>query len=305
MVYEYQKSSVSIVKDYVISRLLEDRGEFRIVDESRYWFADDKALMTAKKKGVAYLRISEIYHMLTQNPYMNHTTGHCTVRIVVPEMLPKVAVMVVVPAVIAVPRPLVLMVATDVLDELQVTDPVILPVVPSENVPVAVNCWVVPTDDRVGLAGVTVMEFTAAEVTVRVVFPEIVPKVAVMVVVPAAMDVARPLLLMVTVEVLDELQVTDPVTLPLVPSENVPVAVNCWVAPTGMVERAGVKDSEDRVAAVTVRIVVPAIVPEVAVMVVVPATMVVTRPVPLMVATDVLDELQVTDDVILLVVPLE
>jgi len=60
----------------------------------------------------------------------------------------------------------------------------------------------------VGLAGVTVMEDRVAEVTVRVVSPEILPEVAMMVVLPGVTAVARPLLLMVATAGLDELQVT-------------------------------------------------------------------------------------------------
>ena len=67
-----------------------------------------------------------------------------TVRVVFTEIVPEVAVMVAVPAVRAVARPLLLIPATVVLDELQVTCVVISRVVPSEKVPVAVNCWVVP-----------------------------------------------------------------------------------------------------------------------------------------------------------------
>ena len=63
--------------------------------------------------------------------------------------------------------------------------------------------------------------------TVRVVFTEINPEVAVMVVVPAVRAVARPLLLTVATEVSDELQVTCVVISWVVPSEKVPVAVNC------------------------------------------------------------------------------
>jgi hypothetical protein len=59
-----------------------------------------------------------------------------------------------------------------------------------------------------GGAGVTDMEDRVAEVTVRVALPEVLPKVAVMVVVPAATAVARPLLLTVATDGLIELQVT-------------------------------------------------------------------------------------------------
>ena len=70
-----------------------------------------------------------------------------------------------------------------------------------------------------GLAGTTFMEVRVVEFTVRVVLPEILPEVAVIIAVPAAPDVARPLLLTVATDVLDELQVTCVVISVLVPSE--------------------------------------------------------------------------------------
>ena len=70
-----------------------------------------------------------------------------------------------------------------------------------------------------GLAGVTDMEDRVAEVAVRVVLPEIIPELAVMVALPAATAVARPALLTIATEVFDELQVTCVVILWLVPSE--------------------------------------------------------------------------------------
>ena len=95
-----------------------------------------------------------------------------------------------------------------------------------------------------GLAGVTAMEDRVAEVTVKVVFPETFPEVAVMVAVPAATGVARPLLLTVATDVLEEAQVTWLVISWLVPSEYVPEAANCFVTPTGMLGLAGVTDTE-------------------------------------------------------------
>ena len=75
----------------------------------------------------------------------------------------------------------------------------------------AVNCRVVPFA-ILGVVGVTVIVDRVAAVTVSVVLPETPPKVAVIVVVPAATDVARPCdppaLLIVATAVLDELQVT-------------------------------------------------------------------------------------------------
>ncbi|MDR3579358.1 MAG: hypothetical protein P4L44_05300 [Oryzomonas sp.] len=170
-----------------------------------------------------------------------------TVRLAVPEIFPAigcetamVAVIVAVPAATAVAAPLLpavlLMVATAVfvlvLEELQVTDEVRSCVVPSENVPVALNCWVPPTA-TVGLAGWSAIELSVSEETVKVVEAETFPDVALIVVMPAATAAAVPLLpavlLMVatTVLVLEELQVTDEVRSCIVPSENVPVAVNC------------------------------------------------------------------------------
>ena len=84
-------------------------------------------------------------------------------------------------------------------------------VVPSEKFPFAVNCCCVPTS-MVGLAGVTVIEFREAFVTVRVADPEMLPMVAVMVALPCATAVAMPfvppVLLTVATVVEDEFQLT-------------------------------------------------------------------------------------------------
>jgi len=66
----------------------------------------------------------------------------------------------------------------------------------------------------------------AAEVTVKVVFPEIAPDVAVIVVEPGATAVASPDVLMVANVVFDDPQVTDAVMFRVLLSEYVPVAVN-------------------------------------------------------------------------------
>ena len=72
-----------------------------------------------------------------------------------------------------------------------------------------------------------------------------------------------------------------------------PVAVNGWMAPTVTLGLTIVIDMDDRVAAVPVRIVLPEIFPEAAVMVVLPAATPAARPLLFTVATDVLEELQV------------
>ena len=208
------------------------------------------------------------------------------------------------PAVTAVARPLLLIVATPVLDELQVTCVVISRLVPSEYVQVAVSCWVFPTT-LLAVAGVTDTEDKVAAVTVRVVVSVTVPLVAVMVVVPAATAVSRPLPLTVATDGLDEVQVTCVDISRLVPSEYEPVAANCWVLPAGALGVSGVTDTEDKVAAVTVRVAVPVLPLKVAVMVAVPAATPVARPLLLTVATVALDELQVTTVVISRLAPSE
>jgi hypothetical protein len=130
-------------------------------------------------------------------------------------MLPDAAVIVVVPAAIAVARPFepvaLLMAATAVLDELQVTAVVRFCVELSEYVPVAVNCCV-PACAIEGLTGDSAIEVSVADVTVRAVDPDMLPDVAVIVAEPAATEEAKPLepaaLLTVATPVLDELQVT-------------------------------------------------------------------------------------------------
>lgn len=118
-----------------------------------------------------------------------------TVRVVDPAMLPDVAVIVVDPAATAAANPL-LMVATPVLDELQVTEAVKSCVVLSENVPVAVNCCVVPLATE-GLVGVTAMDTSVAGVTVIVVDPDVLPDEAVIVAWPADLPVTYPALLVI------------------------------------------------------------------------------------------------------------
>ena len=91
-----------------------------------------------------------------------------------------------------------------------------------------------------GLAGVTAIEESVAAVTVREVVPDLAPNVAVIVVVPAAAALARPVAAMVALEVSEELHVTDVVRSLVVLSENVPVAVNCCVVRAAMLGLVGV-----------------------------------------------------------------
>ncbi len=102
------------------------------------------------------------------------------------------------------------MVAMPGVAEFQVTMFVII-AGPLVNVPVAVNCNVVPAA-MLAVVGVTAMERSVGAVTVKLVEPVMPFKEAEMVVVPAATVVARPwvpaALLMVAVVVEEEAQVT-------------------------------------------------------------------------------------------------
>ncbi len=103
------------------------------------------------------------------------TTG-VTVSVVALEKLPDVAVIVVVPTATDLASPFepvaLLIVATVVFEELQETNDVRFCVKPFENVPVAVNCRVLPRT-TLGFTGVTVSEVSTAGVTSSVAVLEV------------------------------------------------------------------------------------------------------------------------------------
>jgi hypothetical protein len=165
---------------------------------------------------------------------------------------------------------------------------------PSLKVPLAVNLMDVPFA-ILGLAGFTVIETKCAVETVSPVEPLTEPKRALIVVPPVATLVARPCALMVAAAELDDDQMTVEVRSWVLLSLNTPMAVNCFVVPTAMVEFAGVTDTETRVAAVTVRDALPLTDPEVAEIVAVPAPVVWANPVESTVATDAAEEDQLRE----------
>jgi hypothetical protein len=134
-------------------------------------------------------------------------------------------------------------------------------------------------------------------VTVSAVEPVTVPDVAVIVVDPGATAVAIPVVAIVAIDVLEEFQVTDDVRFWVELSEYVPVAVYCCVAFTAMLILAGVTIMDTRAGVATVSAVEPVTVPDVAVIVVDPGATAVAIPVDAIVAIDVLEELQTTEDV--------
>jgi hypothetical protein len=157
-----------------------------------------------------------------------------------------------------------------------------------------------------GSAGVTASETSRAAVTVRIVEAEIPPDAAVMEVCPSACDEASPFepfsLLTVATEAVPESQVTSEVMTRVEPSVYVPVAWNCCDVPSAMPGFSGEIAIETRAAPVTVRVVLPEMSPDVAVIVVDPTAAEAASPFEpsesLTAATAVSEELHFTASVI-------
>jgi hypothetical protein len=139
------------------------------------------------------------------------------------------------------------------------------PVEPSEYVPVAVNCWVEPTIKLAGDAGVTAIEdnvgvlvVVAATIIVKGTDGLVIPfRDAVMLAVPAVTPLAKPKSSIVAIAVESLVHVTSELMSAVVPSEYVPVAVNCWVEPTAKLAcEAGVTAMEDNVGVLVVAVVI-------------------------------------------------
>lgn len=142
-----------------------------------------------------------------------------------PETLPRVALTVVEPCDAEVARPLepetLLMLATAVEDDVQVTCELRFWVDPSVYVPVAVNCCWVPSA-MLPLGGVTAIDTRVAAVTVSGASPMTLPCVAMTLVEPCAVAVARPFdpdaLLTPATAGMDAVQATSVVRFCVVPS---------------------------------------------------------------------------------------
>ena len=211
--------------------------------------------------------------------------------------------MIVVPILNVCARPVILMAATVGFDEFQSTDDVNGIVLSSVFIPVAEkeSCEPILT---ITFTGVTRIDSISAGVIVRVVESEIFPWVALMTVVPTAIDAARPsepsALLIVAISSPDEDHVTVVVMSSSKLFEYVPVALNCSVFPRGMSGSTGVTSIETREDSVTTRSVCPARSPalavkKIAVIVVTPAAVVVAFPAMSISATEVSEDVHVTD----------
>ena len=106
----------------------------------------------------------------------------------------------------------------------------------------------------------------------------IVPELALMLAVPAAAPVTRPLALTTATEEVSEAQRTDCVTSCVLPSVKVPVAANCKLLPCGIVAPTGETAIETRFGLETVNVVEAVMEAEVAEMVDVPCPEVVASP---------------------------
>ena len=191
---------------------------------------------------------------------------------------PDVAVITVVPAARLVARPILpavlLIVAVAAVAELQVAVWVRSCVELSVNVPIAVNCCVVPSAIE-GAAGVTAIDTNAAGATVSEAVPLTAPDVAIIVTVPCATVLASPFVgtespIVATLPV-PALQCTVAVRSGVVPSVNVPVAVNCCMVPSGIVVVSGFTAIDTTAAGVTVIAALPTTALTVAVMCAAPA----------------------------------
>jgi predicted phosphoribosyltransferase len=233
-----------------------------------------------------------------------------TVITAVPEISDEgsVAVMVATPVATAVTRPVDDTDAVDEFEDDHVTELVRSWVLKSEYTPVAVSCCVASAG-TLATGGDTVIATSTAGSTVMTAVPEINEdgSVAVMVATPVATPVTRPVEDTDAVESLDDDHVTELVKFAVDPSEYNPVAVSCWVSPTGTLAVSGETVTATKTAGRTVITAVPEIKDEgsVAVIVATPVATPVTRPVEDTVAVAVMDDDHVTELVKLAVEPSE
>src|SRR5579862_475626 len=184
--------------------------------------------------------------------------------------------MVVLPGATLLTRPVLSIVATLTLEELQSTSNVRSCVELSLNVPVAVNCFVAHAGILL-FNGAMASETSVALVTVTDDVPDTAPAVAVTVLDPAATACPSPLPSMVITLVALEDHCTE-VSTWVLPSSNTPVAVKACCVPDAMEIVAGLTVMESRCAATTVIVEESVNVPTVAVIVAVPAATVVASP---------------------------
>jgi hypothetical protein len=132
-------------------------------------------------------------------------------------------------------------------------------VLPSENVPVAMNCMVVPGAIDAVKGEIEIVR-NAALVTVTVALEEMLPEVAVTVAEPIPVAIASPKIpfaLMATSDGLPDVHCTDAVRFCVLPSVNVPVAASCTLVPSASDAVGGDTASEASAAELTVKVALP------------------------------------------------
>jgi hypothetical protein len=213
------------------------------------------------------------------------TGARVTVKLAVPVFPSLVAVMVAVPAPVAVTRPLELTVARALLElDHETARPV--NALPLASRVLADNCTVPPTW-RFAVAGVTVTVATGWS-TVKLAVALFPSLVAVMVAVPAPVAVTRPPELTVAMALLElDQETARPVNT--LPFASRVLADNCTVPPTWRFAVAGATVTVATGASATVTLAVPVCPSLDAVMVTVPALAPVTKPLELTVAIAVLE----------------
>jgi hypothetical protein len=143
-----------------------------------------------------------------------------------PVAVPCVAEIVDWPTATPVATPVELTLAAAAFDDAQVAELVRFCVVPSLYIPVAVNCSFALRDME-ALGAVIAIDCSVGAVMVSATMLEVTPFcVAMMLLEPTPVPVARPTALIVAAAAFDELQVAELVKFWVVPSLNLPVAVN-------------------------------------------------------------------------------
>jgi hypothetical protein len=157
--------------------------------------------------------------------------------------VPNAASIVDVPVPVVEIAPELLIIATPIFDEVHVTCPLSGSVLPSLNVPVAVNCCGEPKA-IVGFTGLIAIELNVAFVTVNEATPTCPANTAVTVTVPGAIPVTWPYdpsaTLIVATDGFDDVHCTELVRSCVVPFVSVPVAFKAIDVPSATVPLAGV-----------------------------------------------------------------
>jgi hypothetical protein len=171
----------------------------------------------------------------------------------------------------------------------------------SLNVPVAVNCCVLPTDTD-GFAGEIATETNVPVPTISVAVPLMPELVAVIVTVPAFLPWARPEERIEANWGFEDFHATLLRVVATLPSLKVPVAVNFKEVPAAICALAGVTVMLSNFAVETVKLVEPLTEPNDAAILVVPVATLVTSPWLFIVAVAAVDEVQSADAVMSCVV---